>query len=56
MSELEQAFREGYSFGYSNGQNDTAAYERGFGKHLEVLKRDKDQAWEDSDTKDINGL
>ena len=52
QKDIEAAFREGYAEGYSNGESDTAAYEWGSGsKHKNVMKKDKDKAWEYSEAK-----
>jgi len=47
---LEETFREGYREGYSNGSSDCANYNCGGGsKHESSLKREQDEAWQQSD-------
>lgn len=50
QTDLREAFREGYKSGYSNGGSDQCSFEWGAGsKHAKTLKRDEDEAWQESD-------
>lgn len=52
VTQIEKAWREGYSAGYHNGSNDASHYEWGGGSNKST-ERDKNEEWNDSEAKEF---
>ena len=48
---IRQAWDEGYTTGYEAGTDDEIGNDRGCPKHPDTKQREKEQAWQDSETK-----